>query len=327
MEVSEMAGQIDFLNKTVHWFMLVLFVGWGAFMVFCLWRFRRKEGVAATYEPVKGSLTKSLEVGILIFEVVLLVALSMPAWAALKHDFPDSAEAFNVRVVAQQFTWYFHYPGEDGKWGRTEVDEIDPASGNPLGLVDAEEDPAAADDYVSERLLHIPVNKKVILKLTSQDVIHSFGVHRLRVKQDVVPGESMRIWFESNQTSNEIREWVARTYRVSEKKLVPGLQRFQMVTMEEAGGFEKGTVITADVVAQLKANGVDRIKAAPEMPVEIACSQLCGLNHYSMRGWIIIESEADVQRWLDEKRREAAQDDDDEDYEDDEDDEDEDDED
>jgi cytochrome c oxidase subunit 2 len=90
-----------------------------------------------------------------------------------------------IRVEAHQFTWNFHYPGPDGKFGRTELKLISDAGGNPLGLDLT--DPVAKDDVVTSTL-RIPAHRDVLLLLHSRDVIHDFFVRELRTKQDIVPG-------------------------------------------------------------------------------------------------------------------------------------------
>jgi cytochrome c oxidase subunit 2 len=91
-------------------------------------------------------------------------------------------------VLAKQFAWSFRYPGPDGQFGPTSAARMDDASGNPFGL--DPNDPAGKDDIVSGTL-RIPAGRPVRLILNSPDVIHSFFVRELRLKQDVVPG--MRI--------------------------------------------------------------------------------------------------------------------------------------
>jgi cytochrome c oxidase subunit 2 len=65
---------------------------------------------------------------------------------------------------------------------------------NQLGLDYT--DPAAADDIISLNELHAPLGKPTIVYMTSKDVIHSFFVPEFRVKQDVVPGMRVPLWFE-----------------------------------------------------------------------------------------------------------------------------------
>jgi cytochrome c oxidase subunit 2 len=98
--------------------------------------------------------------------------------------------------VAQQFQWNFHYPGKDGKFGRTDPSLIDDGALNFVGLDSA--DKSSADDAVSS-ILAIPVNRPVELRLRSKDVIHNFWVPQLRFKQDLVPGMEIKVHFTANR--------------------------------------------------------------------------------------------------------------------------------
>jgi cytochrome c oxidase subunit 2 len=134
-----------------------------------------------------------------VFEVFVLVGLSIPVWADVKGNVPMEGEADIVaRVVAEQFAWNFHYPGEDGVFGRTDVNLVD--STNPLGI--DRDDEAAKDDVTTINQFHFPVGKKVLVYLSSKDVIHSFHMNVMRVKQDAIPGMTTPVWFEATQTGD-----------------------------------------------------------------------------------------------------------------------------
>lgn len=185
--------RIDFLISIVHWFMAVLFVGWGIFFVYCLIRFRQRTEHCATYELIKAKPSKYAEVAVVVIEAVLLIAFSMPVWAAFRNEPPaPDKNPLTVRVVAQQFAWNIHYPGPDGKFGRTSPEYNDEVT-NPIGL--DPNDPAGQDDVTTINQLHIPLGRPVIARLSSKDVIHSFAIPVLRVKQDVIPGMELPIWF------------------------------------------------------------------------------------------------------------------------------------
>jgi cytochrome c oxidase subunit 2 len=66
-------------------------------------------------------------------------------------------------------------------------------------------DSAATDDVTTLNQLYLPVNKPVIVKLRSKDVIHSFNVPEFRVKQDAIPGLTIPVWFIPNVTTAEMR--------------------------------------------------------------------------------------------------------------------------
>jgi cytochrome c oxidase subunit II len=194
--------QIDNLIGWTHIFMLLLFLGWGGFFLFCLIRFRRSANPVANYTGVRSHASSYLEVTVAVVEAILLVGFSIPIWAARVDHIPPETEALVVQVTGEQFAWNVHYAGPDGKFGRTDIKLIDLQS-NPLGL--DRSDPAAKDDVTTLNQLYLPVNKPIIVKLRSKDVIHSFNVPELRVKQDAIPGFTIPIWFEPNITTAEMR--------------------------------------------------------------------------------------------------------------------------
>jgi len=232
---SEHAAEIDHMISIVHWLMLIMFIGWGVFFVYVLARFRKGANPRADYVGAKGKLSKGIEVAIVIAEVVLLVGYAIPAWARRVKNFPSESEAVVVRVVGEQFAWNVQYPGPDGKFGRTDINKV--SADNPLGL--DRTDPAAKDDITTINQLTLPVGRPILVRLMSKDVIHSFGLFEMRVKQDAIPGLDIPVWF------------------------VP----------KRIGDYE------------------------------ISCSQLCGLGHYRMRGFINIKSAADFQTFLTEEAK------------------------
>ncbi len=236
IQASTHAAELDQMTVLVHWLMLVLFVGWGLFFLFVLFKFRAGANPKADYVGAKGKLSKGLEVGIVIVEALLLVFYAIPAWAKRVKAFPAENEATVVRVVAEQFAWNIHYPGPDGKFGRTDISLI--SADNPLGL--DRRDPNAKDDITTINQLNLPIDRPVLIHLSSKDVIHSFGLFEMRVKQDAIPGMSIPVWFIPNR----------------------------------AGEYE------------------------------ITCSQLCGLGHFRMRGFVTIQSAADYQKWYDAQEKE-----------------------
>ena len=99
--------------------------------------------------------------------------------------------------MAQQFQWNAHYKGADNLWGKQDIKFAN--SANPFGI-DAS-DPAAKDDFALLREPYlVPVNKEVICRISSMDVIHCFKVPRMRVTQDAIPGMSIPVHFRPTKT-------------------------------------------------------------------------------------------------------------------------------
>lgn len=230
---------IDDLINVMHIFMVVIFVGWGAFFVYCLVKFRHRPDHRAIPVPVKAKASKWSEVLVALFEAAVLIGFSVPIWKSAKADPPKPEDnPFVVRVVGEQFAWNFQYPGKDGKFGNLDPKLVNTAT-NVLGLHRSD---AGADDVVSGEL-HVPVNRPIFVEIGSKDVIHSFFLPVMRVKQDAMPGMRIPVWFTP--------------------------------TME--GNFE------------------------------VACAQLCGNNHYSMRAIMYVEPQAKVDAWIAEKSKPAEE--------------------
>jgi cytochrome c oxidase subunit II len=238
---SSHGAQIDRLIGWTHLFMLILFVGWGGFFVYALIRFRRSRNPVADYTGVRSHASNYSEVAVAVVEAVLLFAFSIPIWAARVDRMPPESEALLVQVTGEQFAWNIHYAGPDGKFGRTDITMIDSQS-NPLGLDRA--DPAAKDDVTTLNQLYLPVNRPIIVRLRSKDVIHSFGVPEFRVKQDAVPGLTIPIWFIPNVTTAEMRARTGKPefqYEIACAQLC-GLGHAKMrgfVTVQTAEEFQK----------------------------------------------------------------------------------------
>jgi cytochrome c oxidase subunit 2 len=195
-------GQIDNLIGWMHIFMFILFIGWGSFFTYTLIRFRRSRNPVASYPGATSHASSYLEGGVLVVEMILLFAFSIPLWAARVDHIPSEKDALVVHLTAEQFAWNVRYAGPDGVFGRTDIKMID-VQENPLGI--DRSDPAAKDDVTTINQLYLPANKPIIVKLRSKDVIHSFNVPEFRVKQDAIPGLTIPVWFIPDVTTAEMR--------------------------------------------------------------------------------------------------------------------------
>jgi cytochrome c oxidase subunit 2 len=134
---------------------------------------------------------KRLEIVYAVVVTSIFVSLavgSQKIWSRIYFSNPVNNDVLEVEVVAKQFEWQFRYPGLDKKFGKVDLELINKQH-NPLGLDN--KDPNSKDDIINPNELILPVNEPIKLIFRSQDVIHSFFVPNLRVKQDVVPGLSI----------------------------------------------------------------------------------------------------------------------------------------
>jgi cytochrome c oxidase subunit 2 len=227
---SEHAAAMDDVLRAVHVHIAVQAVAWLVFFVFCLIKFRRREGHAAIHEGLRPALPILAILLVIVGDAALLATAALPVWFSRSAPPPSMPAPIEVRVVAEQFAWNIQYPGPDRAFGRTSAALI--SASNPLGI--DRTDPAARDDVGLINTLMLPLGRPVIAHLTARDVIHSFTLNEMRIKQDAMPGLVVRTWF----TPAIVGKW------------------------------------------------------------EIACSQLCGLGHYRMRGDYTVMPEDEWNRWL-----------------------------
>ena len=223
------AGILDGVLFSVHTHMLLIFASWLALFVVALIKFRSGANPTPRQEGVKGVWPFVAIGAVVVGDVIILATQALPAWSARNEPPPAGARPLEIQIAAEQFAWNIHYPGPDGVFGRTTQPLVN--ASNPVGIDRA--DPAAADDVGMVNVLMLPIDRTIVIQLTSRDVIHSFTLNEMRVKQDANPGMTARVWF----TPITIGNW------------------------------------------------------------EIACSQLCGLGHYRMRGEYHVVDRAAWDRW------------------------------
>jgi cytochrome c oxidase subunit 2 len=197
-QASAHAAEVDQMIVLLHWVMAVLFVIWAVFFIYTLVRFRQGANPKADYTGVTSHTSSYLEIAVAVVEAVLLVGFAIPAWATRVNAFPPDADSTVVRVVAKQFEWHAQYPGPDGRFGRTSLDLITPT--NAIGL--DRSDPNGKDDITTINELNLPLGKPVLVRLSTQDVIHSFSIVQMRVKQDAIPGMEIPVWWEPTVAGN-----------------------------------------------------------------------------------------------------------------------------
>jgi cytochrome c oxidase subunit 2 len=173
-QMSTAAQPIDNIFYIILWVTSVVFAGLFLTMIYFLIRYRKREGGHAIYSHGNNKLEIAWTV-IPALILVFMAVISDSVWSDIKKDAPEEKDAFVVEVRPRQFQWDVRYAGSDGKFG-------------------------TPDDLTSINQLHIPMGKPTLVKLTAQDVIHSFFVPEFRMKQDALPGMLTRIWFQPTKT-------------------------------------------------------------------------------------------------------------------------------
>ena len=169
--VSTFGGEIDALFYLIYYITGAVFILVTVLMILFLILYRRREGRRATYSHGNTALEITWTV---IPAIILLVLsfMSVSSWGRIKAHAPPAD--VQVQVTAKQFNWEILYPGPDGKFG-------------------------TPDDHQIDNDLHVPVSKVVHVILKSKDVIHSFFLPNLRLKQDSLPGRDILVWFEATK--------------------------------------------------------------------------------------------------------------------------------
>jgi len=242
-DYSAHGPELDTLSAYVHWLMLILFIGWGLVFAYMLIRFRASRQKTAIYHGTKSHASTYAEFAVFVIEFVLLIGISIPAWSRWTTKPPSNKNPIEIRVVAEQFAWNIHYPGPDGIFGKTDVNHV--TSSNPLGIDPS--DPHAKDDIATLNQLHMEVNRPIIIQLTSKDVIHSFFLPYMRVKQDAVPGMQVPVHFTPVKTSG------AETWEIACAQLC-GLGHYRMkgqYQVHTKADFDKWMATQTPVVASI----------------------------------------------------------------------------
>lgn len=204
--ISTFGRQIDSLFILMLVFTGVAFVLTEGILIYSVLRYRQREGQKAHY--VHGN--RRLEIFWTVIPGLLFFSLGIyqtGTWRRIKAELPPAAESLQIKLDSDQFEWFPTYPGPDGQ----------------LGTADDIEAPV--------NVMHVPVNQKIIVHLSSRDVLHSFFVPVLRLKQDAVPGRPISLWFEATQTGE---------FEVACAELC-GLGHYRMravLTVEDAAAFD-----------------------------------------------------------------------------------------
>jgi cytochrome c oxidase subunit 2 len=171
--ISTFGRDIDNLFLIILWITGIIFIGTQVVLVWAAWKFADHPGRVADY--FHGSQRLEVIWTIIPASILVFIALyQMGTWASMKFrtqapNVPPLAE-----VTARQFQWIFLYPGPDGRLH-------------------------TPDDIHLVNDLHFVKNKQTLIYLKSADVLHSFYLPEMRIKQDAVPGLTIPVWFDCDR--------------------------------------------------------------------------------------------------------------------------------
>ncbi len=215
-----------------------------------------------------------------IIPVVVLAGLiiyGLFTWTDIMNVDKDD-DPLIVELYAQQFNWKARYGGNDNTLGEANVRLIKGV--NALGVDPA--DPNGQDDKVVTEL-HLPVGRKVLFKIRSQDVLHSAYMPHFRAQMNCVPGMVTQFAFTPTVTTEEMRQ---------EDKIIEKVLNINEIRRNKS--------------KDLQANGEEPLEVY-EFDYMLLCNKICGTSHYNMQMKIIVESEEDYKAWLAEQPTLAEQ--------------------
>lgn len=175
---------VDRLILYVHALMGTLFVGWIGYFLYVLFRYHKSRNPKADYKGVTNHASTYLEGVVALIEAVLLIGFAIPISAHAVDQFPSAKDATVIKVIAQQFQWNAWYPDTNGNFAAQNPKFV--SGDNPFGL--DKNDPHYKQNFIVAKDLVVPVDKPVIVYISSLDVIHCFACRPMRVTQDAIPG-------------------------------------------------------------------------------------------------------------------------------------------
>lgn len=173
-DISEHGRVIDQLFMFILWLTGIIFIATEFTLFYFVWKYDGR----TNREPVKfshGSHTLEVVWTILPAVTLLFIAIyQMNAWADAKMRRPGVD--VTAEITGRQFNWDVRYPGRDKKLHT--LDDVVRTDGD----------------------IHFPSGEEVLLIINSADVLHSFFLPNLRLKQDVVPGMQQYMWFKARES-------------------------------------------------------------------------------------------------------------------------------
>lgn len=255
---SEHGTSLDRLFKITLFFTGIVFVITHILLFYFAYKYRAQKGRRARYIPHDNKLELVWTV-IPAIVMTFLVVGGLDAWNEVMADVGDDEDFMEIEATGFQFGWMVRYPGEDGKLGEKNFQLI--TGTNPLGQ--NWEDEKNLDDFQPTEIV-LPVGKKVRVRITSRDVLHNFYLPHFRVKMDAVPGIPTYFVFTPTKTTEEFRQ---------ELRNYPEYQVLSDPSDPELGMLWEN------------------------FDYELACAELCGRGHYSMKMPVKIVSEQEYLAW------------------------------
>jgi cytochrome c oxidase subunit 2 len=205
-----------------------------------------------------------------------LILYGMTTWSQIMN-FDEDEDALVIELYAQQWNWKARYAGNDNVLGDANVRFLNDYDGRNTVGIDSS-DPNGLDDIVVTQEFHLPVNRKVIFKFRSQDVLHSAYMPHFRAQMNCVPGMITQFSFTPTVTSEEMRQ---------NADVVDKVTRINKIRYDKS--------------QELIAKGEESLEPY-QFDYLLLCAKICGASHYNMQMKIVVESEKDFNKWIDKQK-------------------------
>lgn len=223
------------------------------------YKYRGREGRTVLYMPHDNRL-EMIWTAVPAVVLTFLVIAGLDTWNDVMADVKEGEDYIEIEANGMQFAWNLRYPGPDGKLGARDYKRI--TASNPFGQDFT--DPKGLDDFYPDEIV-LPVGKKVRVRITARDVLHNFYLPHFRTKMDAIPGIPTYWVFTPKITTEEYRQMLAKSDEWNEK------------------------MDPSDPESKTRAEMFN---------YELACAELCGKGHYSMRRVVRIVSQQEYEDWL-----------------------------
>jgi len=202
-----------------------------------------------------------------------LIIYGMVTWSEIMNFNDEDEDALVIELYAAQWNWKARYGGQDNVLGDANVRFLNDYDGRNLVGIDSS-DPNGWDDIVVTQEFHIPVNRKIIFKMRSQDVLHSAYMPHFRAQMNCVPGMITEFSFTPTKTTAEMR-----------------------MNADVAAKVERINKIRYENSQDLIAKGEEGLESY-QFDYLLLCAKICGSSHYNMQMKIIVDSEKDYNKWI-----------------------------
>ncbi len=257
---SEHGSTLDSMFNVTLIFTGIVFVLTHIALFWFAYKYRWQEGRRARFISHDNRL-EMVWTAVPAVVMTVLVVQGLNAWNTVMSDVNPDEDYIEIEATGQQFNWIIRYPGPDGKLGARNYKLT--TADNQLGQ--DFKDSKGWDDFVPDQEIYLPVGKKVRVRITAKDVLHNFYLPHFRVKMDAVPGMPTYFVFTPVKTTAEYRNELRKYPEYNEPN---------------------------------EPNEPASAKRWEAFEYELACAELCGKSHYSMKRILRVVSQEEYDAWL-----------------------------